>query len=672
MAIVGVLVGLLCALWIATQDRSEPHSLSLPSTPSVESTTPELPRSERVDLLPGQSAKELASLVPEPDAPLSKRFAWAPPSRYEFTLRGTVRDVWWESQPSAKVFLAVEGERFTRCAALDERGSFSLRFEANQARVSVHVFVYLDGSSVRGIETLDMVAGETQSLALDLLNLAVKCGSSNSATAMLQGATEGPPQRVEPGGLTRFLALENVGPTQPQDLDREGRSFNLEFGSLVDPGEPDCSARGRVMTSAGEPAVGVRVLIRNYSLETDASTTTDHNGDWHYDTIHPGMLFLSAGGDDFGLAQLHRRCSPGGSVSWDAKLDRQEEVRGRLLGPDDEPLPFLVRAEGTGDWGRGWTDMTVAGEDGRFAFPNARARSMRLFVIDPTANPLGIPLFVNDTLRPGQAERVFKINRRELERASVSIRLVDDMGEPIQNAEVRLLNPATKRGVFLRRSSTGGLQGRYSASGLPMGSYYMEVIVPKLGSKLIEEIEARIPGEINLGTHRFDSPGRLRVDRAGPGLEDIVEWRITQRLHAVNALVWAGADLGAVKGTEAPGGRVELPAGEYLLSLRTASVGNISYPFRIISGLETVLDVEYADTSEVTIMSPAGKEGEYSISDEATGTEVCRYSWAPQAGPWTLSLLPGFYRVRLERDRSARVGQRFEVTPVTPLTVGLR
>lgn len=662
---VGVLVALIGLLWNTTEERPEPRAPSVALEPHSVVQPPALPPMERVDLIPSQEPTEPAAIIDEPEAPLPPHFAWAPPPSYEFGLRGEVHDVWLEPQPAAKVYVAIDGERFTRCAALDQRGSFQLHFEANQQRVSVHVFVHLDGSRVRGIETFDLVAGEWPYVILDLLDLDAKCGSSDASSVMSQSALGGPVQRVEPGGRTRFVALDNVGPTQLEE--RKERSGGSRSGRRA---KADCAARGRITTPTGEAAVGARVQIMSSSGGKSLSTTTNYDGLWQFDEVNSGQIFLSAGGDDFGLATSRRYCLPGKTLSWNAELDREGDVRGQLLGPDNEPLPFLVRAEGTSQRELRWRDMTIADDEGRFGFPNARARTMRFFVIDPTANPIGIPLYVDDTLRRDQAERVIKLTPSALERASVSIRLIDGAGEPVQNAEVRLLHAGTKRGVFLKRSSFGGAQGRYSVSGLPLGLYRLEAIAPELGSIAIGEIEARSKGDIDLGVHYFNAPGTLRVNQVGLGLERFFEWRITQRGRVVNALVWAGPNLGAPKRAEATGGTVQLPVGDYLLSLRTESVGNLSYPFQIVSGIETTLNVGYSEPSEITLQHIRGPNSEYVILDEATGTEVRRKEWNPKSAPWKLQLMPGFYRAWAPGHSG--VNRQFEVKPDSPLTVALR
>jgi len=439
---------------------------------------------------------------------------------------------------------------------------------------------------------------------------------------------------------------------------------------------------GVVRREDGEFAVGASVSVADGSWDAPHRTMTDHVGRWSISGLAEGGYSLVAGGDEFGIAREQQRIISGEELTWDAQLSRTPEVLGRLVGPQDEPLQLLVLGDG---FELGYAHRfvrqraVVSDEKGRFGFPNSRRQAVHLWVVDASKNPVGFPLHVQRALVAGQPERVIEVSYEELQQSTISISLRDSEGEPIPDAEVRLLSPGENHGVFLKASPQLGGEGHYTVNGIPAGTYDLFVSAGRLGHAEFRT-QTVLPGrDLGFGLYGFAPRGSLAIDCSElvPGQVD--DFLILHLGDRVDSLAWTGSPV-------AQTARVPLAEGEYVLSTSSKVWGRTWIPFHITSDVETLLVVSIPETAQVRIEYWGWSKVEIVVLYEDTKMEVLRVPWVSEESFPVVNLVPGTYRFQAirssEDERSAmwkrRGGERvvaekvFKVKSTTPTSVKLR
>ncbi len=644
--------------WFTDSDPVEPELLvpDLPQLTLVESAAPTELAEERVEVVskPVLTMEVAEDLEPEPSVE-SLCFAR---ERHEFEVAFSVRDAWQRSEPNTELFVAVDGQRFNRVPNYDGFGEFSLKFKANWSALRLHYFARHGDLKLTGVRTIDLTSERARYVSVDLLDLAAKCPAASATQTHTSALGAAPTMVRDSVGISHFVERTGLGLSDEPLLmrDRPSRARRLEkrkeddglFATVTD-------VSGTVTTEDGLPAAGALVGVSNPWLIGGQWTTTDKDGRYELRDLVAGRYSLHAGGDDFGTTTGPEVNRFGGRQVWDAKLRRGNEARGVILGSDDRPLQLVVRG-GHGELQSAWSATTLSNAKGRFAFPNARTGAVRVSLLDPKVNPVGIPLHVVEAVVQDGHEHVVRLEDEELLHSTVYVSLRNADGEPVSDAEVLLLYPGRDCGVFMAPSPVGGNLARYSASGLPSGTYQLEARAPGLGS-IQQHVFTVVPGlDLNLGTYLFKAPGTVVVTGGAEEFATEEPWRITRCGARSDSIVWVGtgASLFIEDDTDAP---LELPEGEYLLTGETDSLGCVAVPFRVGSGLETVVALSLRKALSVTIEVEDGRRRDLVIVNEQTGREVIRTRPERKAMTWEVTLLPGTYRLEY-RGRNQLGGRR--------------
>jgi protocatechuate 3,4-dioxygenase beta subunit len=271
--------------------------------------------------------------------------------------------------------------------------------------------------------------------------------------------------------------------------------------------------RGCVRDAAGVPKAGVEVGYGLPERGFAASVVTDENGRFELADVAPGDWTLRAGGGDHGLARELVSLAPGEERSWNPLLDRGDEVSGRILLENGDPLPELeVELWSLGST-RVWSDVTRTGADGSFAFPNVAAGPLELHVYTTGKHdtPHALPTLVVTPVFGRSDLGDLRLRPRELVSGALSVRVLDAGGAPLPEGEVRVWQMSTGRGCFAGQADE---EGRFELLGLPLGPYRVEVGGAlgwrDLGTVWLDKASAE--GTLDLGEERFAREGTLLLD----------------------------------------------------------------------------------------------------------------------------------------------------------------
>jgi hypothetical protein len=345
--------------------------------------------------------------------------------------------------------------------------------------------------------------------------------------------------------LLRAVALAALASMTADGLEGAGRQATADMGRIS----------GRVSAAGtGEPIPGA--TIRLAGTRGSRTTTSDADGYYEIEEVPPGYYLLSAVSADYAIG-VHGQRDPAdrprsfelrarefvGQV--DVQLTPLGRISGRIL--DGEGRPAASVGVSVVRWARTVTDVPVqaggstrTGADGTFSISGLHAGTYYVLAGIPSTPipaappaPFGLAAvtYYPGTSRPGDAQTV----RVELgaERANVEFTLqpsrlarvggvvLDTTGRPIEDGVV-LFNGASSAGAQMQGTfgtfSEIDDEGRFSLSGVPPGSYSLDV-----WSKSAFESIARTGGA-GVGTVREGSPefASVTIDVGGDDIENLI------------------------------------------------------------------------------------------------------------------------------------------------------
>ena len=604
---------------------------------------------------------------------------WAAARRYPFEVVGRVVDRWGRPAGYVGVYVGVAEQRLNRAPSPDADGRFVVRFQAATPRVDMHLVVRSGDAMASGMRTLHLVSGEETLVHVDLVDWGDHPAGAPRPDR-LAVLDEAPGMHGDPDAPVRFHSDcgVDVGISEELLIDEEISDANETF-EAGPPSRDRVSFVGVVRAADGSPAHRTVVGVQRDGLGYGSWVFTNDEGEWRIEGLDPGTYSLHAGGGDYGLASAERTVGAGGREVWSPWLDRGREVRGRLLGPDGEPLPFLVCAEAPGPRAE-WSHSTRADADGRFAIPNAPPGPLRLLFFPPQHRPFGVPWHVEETSFADGIERDLVLPHAAVRPATLFVSLVDEEGAPITRPELRLHHPASGRGMLLSPSPTTEDPARHTAFDLPAGTYRLEAGSPHRGW-LDLGVFALLPDQtLDLGRFTFPAPGLLVASCDPRAMEKSYNWNIVQVGERVDSIAWEGwaLDFSTWNDEEPPGwAKVALPPGDYAFATGGEDTGRAWFPFAIDSSGVTELELPLLLLAEVTLRLQRGALASAAVSlgvqvrDAASGAPILRTELAAGANTWTLKLLPGSYRVEVMAATEPLGEALFEVQAATGMFVPL-
>ena len=283
----------------------------------------------------------------------------------------------------------------------------------------------------------------------------------------------------------------------------------------------DATVRGVVTGADGspEPRVVVRAGPRFAFATVEARTAAD--GAYELRDVTPGELDLVADGGARGTARAERTAAPGATLTWDARLSRGLEIRGRIeLSNGDVARDWVVVAEALDGRRSGFVRFATADETGRFAFQDLPDADHRLRACPP--GDVLIATAALEPVRPGPADVVLRPEPAPAPGARIVGHVVGGTGRALESVLVRPHHPALVRAEPITADPA---TGRFELGPLVPGAW--SLAIEARGYPTVEVGPRTLAGTEtwDLGDVRLTSGGRIVATvRREPGVEADVRW----------------------------------------------------------------------------------------------------------------------------------------------------
>ena len=332
-----------------------------------------------------------------------------------------------------------------------------------------------------------------------LIGTAVLLGLGIAVGAMLARGARGP--RVPSGVVV-------APPQQPQQPVVAPRAAQPSRGPSV---------RGVVRMPGGEPAAAVTVRLYRVLTEwpewqrepVNEAAFTGRDGLFQFDAGDGAGLLVGFEHRSFagGLvevpadgAPLELRLEPGFPLTGVVTNDTGAPVANARVAL--EPVPGDARR----------VEIAITGQNGRYAFNNLRAGSVRLVARHPTWQPAVVPAVVLGDVRNFDV----RFERPSMTPLRGRVTAVSTQA-PLQGALVQLLPINQKLGQVDPIEVRTGPSGEFLLAGVGRGSMRLFVRHPEHGSVLRTETVGVIAADLTIELPpRSEVQGRIEVDRGAP------------------------------------------------------------------------------------------------------------------------------------------------------------
>jgi len=439
---------------------------------------------------------------------------------------------------------------------------------------------------------------------------------------------------------------------------------------------PGVTLVGSVQQADGRPARASVEIGEHFSL-LRTSTETDEAGSFRLEGLEAGELVVHASGGRDGEARSTLRAVAGETLTWQARLVQGGEIRGRVLDETGEPLAgWPVRVEDDPHAPEDPDlDFAETDSEGRFVFQDMHERPHRVEVHSPDNREY--PAAVAMRVQPGVEGLLLVVESAQLPSASIVGRVVDELGQPADGAQLVLVREMTKGGTLHHPDPSG----RFELGPLPPGQWTLRAGSPELADHPFVVVGPRElePDETwDCGTIVIERGGTLAVTVRDLGPEAELSFTVLREGVFPGPLLREGEAW-----RSGP-----LQVGAYLLQVRGRGVAATRLPFEIRSGEVTRLELalDAGQTVQIRIRVPGGGEGtrvSLRVGD-ARGEEVFTdepWLWpdaernvTPGDFGTEVALAPGSYQVDvwLEDGRRATAELRVEHGEAEPLVLELR
>ncbi len=341
------------------------------------------------------------------------------------------------------------------------------------------------------------------------------------------------------------------------------------------------------------------------------------------------VLELRAGGGDLGIATT---VVPKGetSVHWEAVLDRGEEVKGVLRGPDGAPLEgWIVEFRADGD--TPWHDATRTARDGSFAIPNVGATVGRLWIRESRAWTL-LPARVVEDVFPGTEPIEIELRAADLGLGEIQLSFVGIEEEEQRGIEVRAWQLSSGRGTWLVRNRK---HAHFTTIPLPVGRYRIVAGTLDRGYAEVATVEVTADQTVDLGQVALPAPARLTLPGDVPTpLGGRADWTLVRR-----GVVDAHVAEGTAELFDAT-----LPAGEYALFIESEHFRGPETVLVLEPGSSAAPSPDVTDFAPVTLEFEAGP-GELVFDVRTVEGERIYRAALGEGRRARIFLAPGSYRV---------------------------
>lgn len=360
--------------------------------------------------------------------------------------------------------------------------------------------------------------------------------------------------------LQDFQVVFDRGMLRSLYVDLQGSEVTLD----VAPAEVLTTRLSGVIRDAfGAPVPNALIVVGTESQPQVQSTRAEDDGSYALEDLPAEPLFVRAGGRDDGLAFETLAVKSGAETLWDPRLERGAEVLGRVVDEAGAPrVGIALELVDAGDAPRS-EDWTLSSPEGLFSLANVPSGAKRLFVHAPGAVE-AFPALIVEAVYPGSDLGSIALPAPATALGSVRVEVLSPLGEPLQDAEVRLWHEASGRGAFLAPiEACDEAPAQHGLDGIPAGAYRLEVGHPRFGWLQAGEVWLEPGAQLDLGKVVFDEPALVSATFAQGTEKDLPELAL-ELWRSIGGAVSRTATL------DEPATRVlALPSGTYCVLART-------------------------------------------------------------------------------------------------------
>lgn len=484
-------------------------------------------RGEPATLVPAGRAEPTAITVPEgidvsgivlgPEGePIAGARLWlAPPSipADEGAVIGTTdpdgRFALQDLPPGAALGALANGLSSARCAVLRDTSVENLLLKC-RSRAPV----------LRGV--VRTPEGEPVADAAVLVGRVIKVGRSKqlAATSRLRTAADGsfvcsdqrslteiPVWAVAPGYAAARVITEKLRGGEERALE-----LRLQHGAEV---------TGTIVEADGSAVDDVFVTVHQSSLEPlpwedfpgpgwgRLHTVTAADGTFAIADVLPGEVELFAVARSGARARAQRSLAVGERAEWSPVLGRGGRLRARLIDPAGAGLAqwtVLVEALDEGTIGQWVTD-----EHGLFTVEQCEEGQRYRLRLHQSDSLVKGSWATHDVVARDEETYSLEIPSRHIARGSVALTLARPDGAPVEKIMILLAQLDGESGPAQGRWAGVAEGGRYEIGPLTVGRYQLMAWDRELGPLGLGAVTTSGEGTTNFGTHRFETPGVLRL-----------------------------------------------------------------------------------------------------------------------------------------------------------------
>ena len=361
--------------------------------------------------------------------------------------------------------------------------------------------------------------------------------------------------------------------------------------------QPGVTLRGSVRDDQQAPVPGAEVRAGVAEMLGFQVTRSADDGTYELFGLPVGGLPVEARGDRGGRSAATLQGGAGETLRWDVVLSRGLLLRGRVVGVDGEPAAdVLVDAWlRTAKAGQSWGARERTAADGRFTLCNCIPGApigLAVFVGTPT-----FPVLRREVV-PGEGELLLTLPPA----AQVRIRGRVTGPDDVLLANVSL-TPVNRLADSSPVATADAATGAFELGPYPAGDYSLVVEAPGY-------VRLQLPWRRLDGDEVWDV-GALQLSHGGTLLARLLPPSPTP---PVALRLWLldrdGQALRRVEVQELSGRAGPLAAGDYILQVRGIDVACMELPVRILTGVETAV--------EVPLQACTAVDFDFAVADAAT------------------------------------------------------
>jgi RNA polymerase sigma factor (sigma-70 family) len=274
---------------------------------------------------------------------------------------------------------------------------------------------------------------------------------------------------------------------------------------------------GLVVDAAGAPIGDAFIGCGEYGAVVSAQTRSRADGSFRLVGLPAGSVEVRIDAGAKGHLAQTFQLHAGDDVEWPARIVAKPGVRGRVIDAEGQPASgWMVAAISSGQIGL-FLRSSSTDEAGRFELADWPAEADAIEVREAHALRGPPAAIVNDVRPGGGTDVVIRLDADAKRSAKLLGRVVDELGQPVEAAEVIWFCELTNTGFSEATDSAG----RFQIGPIRPEHYYLQVRVKGYADGRVNGIALKANENHDVGDVRLARPGDIEVSLRLPAGFDI-------------------------------------------------------------------------------------------------------------------------------------------------------